>query len=210
MGFTIREIFKMYKEEKNNIIICDDNNKPYITIRNYNNTYNGKPCVMIWIGNKKITPDYQYSFENEQRRIDFVDKTVKDKLYFQNKKIAENKAIKENLKNYKVQMKVGDILHYRFGYSMTLNEFYQVVDIKGKKVTLKELCTESKPTGWLQMEVRPIRDSFRDNKEITKILQVKQYSLEHKPYEYIVIDRYSNGHATVCDENEWYYENHAD
>lgn len=204
----VADLFRGYKNEETNKLIKDLNGKVYITIKEYVNSANN-PCVMIWVGNRSAKPLYRYSFINELKRAEFINKKISEHLNSHNNKLIENAKIKENLKSYIPQIKVGDILHYQFGYSMTLNEFYQVTDIKGKTVTIRELNTESKPTGWLQMDVRPIRNSFR-GEEIKKRLQVKQYSIEHKPCEYVVIDSYTHGLASVCDENEWFYENHAD
>jgi len=58
-------------------------------------------------------------------------------------------------------LEVGDVLNDHFSYTMTFNTFYQVVEVKGKRVTVREIEKEwiSGNIGW-NGQVTPIKDKF--------------------------------------------------
>lgn len=112
-------------------------------------------------------------------------------------------AVKEQKE---IQTKVGDIFVNTFGYNMTLQQFFQVIELKGRKAILQEVEIERKPTGFLQYDVRPIKNKFIErNKPITKIIQTNGYTDK----EYLSMGK-GYGYAYKVKEGEWYSENHAD
>lgn len=74
-------------------------------------------------------------------------------------------------------VKIGDIFHSSWGYSMTINSYYQVVGKKGKtSVVLKEIKSEK--VGYSDGEETPIKDSFKADNAFTK--KIKNYGYGHE------------------------------
>ncbi|MBQ2285564.1 MAG: hypothetical protein II244_07865 [Clostridia bacterium] len=164
-----------------------------------------KPVVAMFIG-KSLKPKYYYRFNNEVDAARFIKTRVEYELNNINDRIDKKAAERDLKKNYKTSLKVGDIMHGSWGYDMTINEFYQVVEIKNKTITLREVGVERKAAGYYYEDVRPEANCFI-GEPIKRILQVRFY--DGKPYEYIKLSEVCN--LTLCeDTNRYYYENHND
>lgn len=74
----------------------------------------------------------------------------------------------------KTNVEVGDIFHCSWGYDMTINDYYQVVDItpSGKSVRVRKLNKELVNTGdYFSGREMPIKDSFSSDHVRTLRLQ---------------------------------------
>ncbi|MBQ2175359.1 MAG: hypothetical protein II453_09930 [Alphaproteobacteria bacterium] len=163
-----------------------------------------KPVVAMFVG-KALKPKYYYRFNNEMDAARFIKTHVEYELNNINDRIERREAEKERKKNFKTSLKVGDIMHGSWGYDMTINEFYQITEIKNKTVILRELGMERKAVGQYE-DVRPEANCFI-GEPIKRILQVRFYN--GQPYEYIKLSDVCN--LTKCeDTNRYYYENHWD
>ena len=186
----------------------DEYNRHYLD-KNGNlavNVYHGKlgdsntPVVAMFIG-KALKPKYYYSFKNELDAFRFIKKYSEYELNSINDRIDRKAA-----ENYTTSLKVGDIMHGSWGYDMTINEFYQITEIKNRTVILREIGMERKASGYYYEDVRPKSNCFI-GEPIKRILQVRFY--DGKPYEYIKLSDVCN--LTLCeDTNRYYYENHND
>lgn len=164
-----------------------------------------KPVVAMFIG-KALKPKYYYRFQNEMDAARFIKTRVEYELNNINDRIDRKAAERDLKKNYKTSLKVGDIMHGSWGYDMTINEFYQVIEVKNKTITLCEIGMERKAAGYYYEDVRPEANCFI-GEPIKRILQVRFY--DGKPYEYIKLNEVCN--LTKCeDTNRYYYENHND
>lgn len=129
----------------------------------------GKIIGKCFVG-KSTKPRWYYSFRTEESFLHQCTKTYKglessfnDK---QERKIEAKKQKEESRKN----IKIGTIFRTVFGYSMTINEFFQVTAIKGNKVTVRQIAKETvEETGWLQSNVRCVPNCFIGEPE-TKLL----------------------------------------
>lgn len=111
-------------------------------------------------------------FRSIESRNSYLDKQLKalnDKV--QQKEIA--KTIKKTAKN---PYKVGDILNYQFGYSMTLNEYFQVVEVKNMTIVVRQISRRllSGDAGYQGQEIA-IKDAFVNDILLTKRVQVNVY-----------------------------------
>ena len=101
-----------------------------------------------------------------------------------------------------MEIKRNDILVEQFGSTMILYNFFKVLSVKGKTVSIYPL--ESKSGGWIgfmQNEVKPIDTNVYWQKNvITKRLN-KDNELNMGKY---------RGKLAKYDENRRYIENHAD
>lgn len=77
-------------------------------------------------------------------------------------------ARKDAKKNVVNPYKVGDILYSSWGYDQTNVEFYQVVEVKGKTVNVREIAQNRMETGNLSGTCTPIADKFLNAEVITK------------------------------------------
>jgi len=112
------------------------------------------------------------------------------------------KELTEKRKNYKNPYKVGDLLHYSYGYSMSLNDFYQIISIKNKTMICKEIASEYvNESGFMSGNVKAIKNSFLDKKEVKANIRIQSYG------ECITI----NGNRVyITTEDSTHYENHCD
>lgn len=101
--------------------------------------------------------------------------------------------LKENIRK-------GDILVRQFGYSMTLYDFYKVVDICKSNVKLIRLKSQIvEPTGFMQYSVQPVNRCGYLTKEVIN----KRFNKHNG----ISIDK---NPLSIYDEDRTYIENHAD
>jgi len=189
---------------------CEENKKHYdkngnVAVNVWLDFIDFKPVVAMFVG-KALKPKYYYRFPNEMDAARFIKTRVEYELNNINDRIDRKAAERDLKKNYRTSLKVGDIMHGSWGYDMTINEFYQVVEIKNKTITLREVGVERKAAGYYYEDVRPEANCFI-GEPIKRILQVRFY--DGKPYEYIKLSEVCN--LTKCEDTEkYYYENHND
>lgn len=201
MANVLQEMYLQEKNDLNNDFYRTIDGKVYVTVRKYNR--GNKLCVTIWVGERSVNPKFKWYFKDEETKQRYIFNTVNNLLEKQNKRIKQKQEVKQQLKEYKVQMKINDVLCYSYGYNCSRYEFYQIIDIKGRKATLRQIgCTSRSGGCWGYYYLTPQKNCFI-SEPIQKIIQVKQYNTNSKPYEYIKI---GYGHATVCDTNREYLE----
>lgn len=128
----------------------------------YVGTINGKPFAYGFTG-KSLKPKFRYAFRTEESRTDYINKWF-DNLTANRKSQAEARAkASEEADEFAKQIKIGDIFHCGWGYSMTLNDFYKVVgkSPSGKSIKVRKLAKKHVESdgGWSGREV-PIDDLF--------------------------------------------------
>lgn len=198
--------FDIWQEKRE----CEENKKHYdkngnVAVNVWLDFIDFKPVVAMFVG-KALKPKYYYRFQNEMDAARFIKTRVEYELNNINDRIDRKAAERDLKKNYKSSLKVGDIMHGSWGYDMTINEFYQITEIKNKTVTLREIGTQKKASGYYYEDVKPNSNCFI-GEPIKRILQVRFY--DGKPYEYIKLSEVCN--LTLCeDTNRYYYENHND
>ena len=79
----------------------------------------------------------------------------------QDKKAEERKATAAAKKAWENPYKVGDLLHYSWGYDETHNEFAEVVAVGPRSVTIRQVVCESiSQTSWCSEKVRPVKGRY--------------------------------------------------
>lgn len=198
--------FDIWKEKRE----CEENKKHYdkngnVAVNVWLDFIDFKPVVAMFVG-KALKPKYYYRFPNEMDAARFIKTRVEYELNNINDRIDQKAAERDLKKNYRTSLKVGDIMHGSWGYDMTINEFYQITEIKNKTITLREVGVERKAAGYYYEDVRPEANCFI-GEPIKRILQVRFY--DGKPYEYIKLSEVCN--LTKCEDTDrYYYENHND
>lgn len=196
------DIWQTKREDKNNKHYQDK--KGNLAVNVYCDYSGQKPIVAMFIGKAK-KPRYYYSFKCELDAARFIKKQTEEELKYINARIDEKEEEKELKKNYKTSLKVGDVLHGSWGYDMTINEFYQITEIRNRTVILREIGMERKASGYYYEDVKPSVGSFI-GEPIKRILQVNFYN--GQAHEYIKLNEVCN--LTLCDTDRYYYENHND
>lgn len=151
-----------------------------------------------------IVWEWWYDYKGDQRVLNaalswFVAKvlakgTAKEEAKRQ--RLAEQKKKREELA---ASIKVGDLFHRSWGYDMTHNDFYQVTAIKGKKIYVRPIASET--TSWdggFTWEERPIKNAF--------IWEEQGYILS--PYGWIKVCDYAHAYLSEWDHD--YYFNYVD
>ena len=99
-------------------------------------TEKGNLFAMGFLGTSKKRR-FAYSFPTEEKREAHISDWI-ERLESNRKALNERKANAEaEALEFAKTLKVGDIFHCGWGYSMTLNDFYQVVEITKSRKSVK-------------------------------------------------------------------------
>ena len=99
-------------------------------------------------------------------------------------------------------IQVGQVVGYQFGATMTLYDFYKVMEIKGSTVLLAPVITKETPYGFLQVEVIPT-DKVKIGGQIIKKRFNKYNELKSEAGRY-------GRRMFIVELGEAFHENHAD
>lgn len=87
---------------------------------------------------KSNKPLWHHRFRDENQRQKLIDDTIRSrKLSLEGKQRRQQER-----KEFQHSLKKGDILYSSWGYDQTNIDFYEVTDVKGKQVVLREISTK--------------------------------------------------------------------
>lgn len=87
---------------------------------------------------KANKPLWHYAFRSQSNRIEEIRKTIEiRKQYLETKKKQQ-----EEKNNFVHGLKVGDIMVCSWGYEQTNIDFYQVTEVRGKNVIIREIASK--------------------------------------------------------------------
>jgi hypothetical protein len=100
----------------------------------------GRPCALIFVG-KQNKPIRHAQYRSAERR----EQDVRD--YIENRrKVEAYKAERQSKRRgFQHSYKVGDVLHYSWGYEQTNCEFHQVTATTPGTVTMREIAQDAVP-----------------------------------------------------------------
>jgi hypothetical protein len=126
---------------------------------------NGSFYAMGYSG-KRSKHDFHYRFESEEKMDKYTTEYVKRLFDIEKSKIER----KEKRLAFVHTLKVGDILSCSWGWEQTNVDFYQVIEVKGKMVKIREIqCSmPNGEEGFMTGFVIPLKDQFTDEKILTK------------------------------------------
>jgi len=133
---------------------------------------NGRPCAISYKG-KQRKAEVNYAFSTAEKREDWI-KRYTDQLQ---KDFDEKQQRKAAIKAFVCPWQVGDILNYSWGWEQTNQDFYQIVELKGKTVVLQSINThrvEGMGAGMSDMSdyCIGVKDSFKENSQpFQKLIQ---------------------------------------
>lgn len=101
-------------------------------------------------------PAWNYRFRSAAQMEEYIDEFFAD--------VAAHEEAKrrraEERRAYLPTLKPGDVLHTSWGYEQTNVEFFQVLVVKGQRVTVREIAQEVTETGYMSGHTRPVRGEF--------------------------------------------------
>jgi hypothetical protein len=131
----------------------------------------GAPCALVF-GGKRNRPDLHVRYSKPERREAHLREHVENA-----RRVAEYKAEQQTKrKGFRHGYKVGDVLHYSWGYDQTNCEFYQVIETTPGTVTIRELMQRAEPGSQISHGMAenrlPVPGKFLDKSEpVTKRVQ---------------------------------------
>lgn len=144
---------------------------------------NDRPCAKLVQNTpkakyRKTKTLKNYWFGTEVRRDEWVQEQLTMYKKQEDFKQDRRNLVKELVKT--VQIEVGAIFVYSWGWEQTNINFYEVTKVKGQTLELQELYQNRQETGWLQGTCTPIKGSFKkDEKPWVKRIKVLA---DGKPY----------------------------
>jgi hypothetical protein len=117
---------------------------------------NGKPGAIVYYGNQSKPVEFCY-YQNEQRRAINVTQAFKNRRETMSWKAEAQAKRKAWVNDYKV----GDLLRTCWGYDQTNVEYYEVVELKGKHVMLREIMQKRVETASMQGNCVPLPGQYR-------------------------------------------------
>jgi hypothetical protein len=130
---------------------------PHINAEIYFEERNGKYLAKGFSG-KRAKPDFYYNFRTSEQREKYLAEYIKRLESIQKYK-EEQKAKRQTFQH---TLKIGDILECSWGYEQTNVDFYQVLEVKGKMVKIREIKSSmpNGETGFMTGHVIPLKDQF--------------------------------------------------
>jgi hypothetical protein len=134
---------------------------------------NGKVFALAF-GGRRNKPDFHNSFQTQQQRERVIREYIerlRQTTEYKTKEAAKRKGFKHGFK-------VGDVLHYSWGYEQTNCEFYQIVSTTPGAVTIREIAQEAEPGSMISHGMAenrlPVPGQFLDKSQ--PIVKRVQYS----------------------------------
>lgn len=140
---------------------------------------------------KKTNHDFNGAFRTWESREKYLDNWFTNLAEAEAAKLAR-KETRKALSARPNPFKVGDILHYSWGYDQTNAEFWQVVEVKAKSVVIREIGhrTVDGSEGFMSERVMPHKDHFLEprhagddqGKPLIKLVQWTTWRPDPEPY----------------------------
>jgi hypothetical protein len=125
-----------------------------------------RPAAMFFLG-KRTNPSWDYFFRSIEQMKEEINKSIRGVMAWEDAKIERREARKHATDS----VEVGQIYAYSWGYEQTNVDFFQVIDKKGKRFTVRKIgCKFSDRSTGNSMAgyVMPIRDAFVEDAEPIK------------------------------------------
>ena len=151
IDFLKQNLGDTYKEEETD---------KYLIIRGMKD---GKPIGALWYG-RASKPQIYATFRSEEEREEYIKRFLNNKASDEEakaKRRVEQKLTKDH------NFKVGDIFYTSWGYDQTNIDFYEVVNVRGSRLDLRELRKETVGQSGTYDEVKPIPGDYASDKIIT-------------------------------------------
>jgi hypothetical protein len=118
----------------------------------------GEKFAAAAFAGRRTKPDWHLCFVSLDEREEKIKSFIHNRRAYKERRAADRKEAR----TFENPLKVGDLLHYSWGYDQTNCEFYQVVRATDKSVWIRRVCAETVPgsEGFMSASCRPVRDKF--------------------------------------------------
>jgi hypothetical protein len=116
---------------------------------------NGKPGACVFWG-KSQKPLWRYYFQSEAER----ERKLRNFFEASRKHAESVKARRDERKAWVPDYKVGELLRTCWGYDQTNVEYFEVVEVRGKHVVLREIAQETKQDGFMAGKCVPLPGQY--------------------------------------------------
>jgi len=122
--------------------------------------------LAIAYSGKATNNSFHIQFSSDERRREHVQQWIQGQ-----RERAERKAKEmQERREFKHSLKVNDILHSSWGYDQTNNDFWQVVEVRGKSVMVRPIGKMTiEETGFMSAKVQPIPGEFTGEPELKRV-----------------------------------------
>lgn len=178
---------------KNSAKIADKRSSAVVYIYTSSRGTNDEPCAIAFHG-KADRPDWQFRFRSVEARA----QKIAEHFATIQRREAATKHRRGERTSYTHSLRIGDILHYSWGYDQTNCNFYQVTATTAHTVTIREIgaAVIRDSEGFMSERLRPRRDSFLGSKPMVKRVQPSEFG------EYVTMPC---GIARKCGETQQFY-----
>lgn len=146
-----------------------ENCETYLGMRWVLKDYAGRPGVNVWYGKTQSPKRYVFRDEIEFNKWLKAEKAGQDATVAYKSQRKLDKAAGRLKKSE--ELKIGQILHYSWGYEQTNCEFFQITRKNGMKVWIREIGSRQVDgsDGMMSCKLMPARDKFV-GEEIAKVI----------------------------------------
>ena len=143
--------YKLYKQESTITVLVNDNDEEPKAI-----AFNGKASKPIW----------HYRFRSMEELDNYVNKSIENAKGREQSK-ADRKAQRRLTSEHDI--KVGDIFYTSWGYDQTNTEFYEVVNVRGSRIDLKEIgyTVDYEKASYGREDITPVPHKFVNDEVYT-------------------------------------------
>lgn len=129
----------------------------------------GVPYVYLYVGNA-IKPAAFYRFKTVEARAAYVTKFMQEQDVAYAAKQARKAEKAAKLAEPQKFLKVGDVLMCMWGYDQTNVDYFEVVELKGKRnVVIREIGCESVETEFMQGKSVPAKGNYIGEPMLKKV-----------------------------------------
>jgi hypothetical protein len=160
----------------------------------------GKYCLVVY-GGRRSKPDAHEAFLTEAERQAEIDNRTRYHAELAARRAKEKSAVNP--------FAVGDILASSWGYDQTNVDFYQVLKVTKKGVTIRAIGCDSVEgsEGFMQDSAVPVKGRFLANKEpMRKRVGFCFTCNDEEPRAYVMIESYAYAYKWDCkpQRRSWY------
>jgi hypothetical protein len=121
---------------------------------------------------KRNKPSFNYIFRSEDQAKAYIADWLEKAQKYQQAKDAQVAELKAKRAAWVPAMKAGDILYGSWGYDQTNVEFVEVIEVKGKRALVREVCHDiasANGYGGMAADVVPLPGVYMDGKSFEAV-----------------------------------------
>lgn len=124
----------------------------------------GQPCAKVQTVRGRIV--WQYRFKTPESRDKYAVTQCEQLEKAEEKRAEQNETRKQRQNEQVAALKVGDVFYTSWGYDQTNIEYFKIVKISGKRITVKEVYQNTVSTGFDSGNCVPRQDFIKDAKDV--------------------------------------------